>query len=118
MTKTSVDVYMLFTCFVNFNNDYEGLFKICNTDTYLYCFYIKKENICLSRMYILLSFINKHIFFCEFHIWFLLSEPYLNEQKDLKTMQKEFKYAQLQITELWYSEKKSPIFPLLPYSTL
>lgn len=43
MTKTSVDVYMLFTCFVNFNNDYEGLFKICNTDTYLYCFYIKKR---------------------------------------------------------------------------
>lgn len=42
MTKTSVDVYMLFTCFVNFNNDDEGLFKICNTDTYLYCFYIKK----------------------------------------------------------------------------
>lgn len=68
MTKTSVDVYMLFTCFVNFKDDYEGLFKICNTDTYLYCFYIKKENIFLSRIYILLSFINKHIFFCELHI--------------------------------------------------
>lgn len=68
MTKTSVAVYVLFTCFVSFNNDYEGLFKICNTDTYLYCFYIKKENIFLSGMYILLSFINKHIFFGEFHI--------------------------------------------------
>lgn len=40
MTKTSVDVYMLFTCFVDVNNDYEGLFNICNTDTYLYCLFL------------------------------------------------------------------------------
>lgn len=44
MTKTSVDVYMLFTCFLDINNDYEGLFNICNTDTYLYClFFILKK---------------------------------------------------------------------------
>lgn len=106
MTKTSVDVYMLFTCFVNFKDDYEGLFKICNTDTYLYCFYIKKENIFLSRIYILLSFINKHIFFCELHIWFLLSEPNLNEQKDLKAMWKKDSNMPNYRSQLWYSGKK------------
>lgn len=63
MTKTYVDVHMFFTCFVSFSTNYEGLFKICNTDSYLYCFYIKKENIFLIRMNILLSFINKHFFF-------------------------------------------------------
>lgn len=81
MTKTSVDVYMLFTCFVNFNNDYEGLFKICNTDTYLYCFYIKKENIFLSKLYILLSFINKHIFFLWISHWiFAVSLTWMNKR--------------------------------------
>lgn len=40
MTKTSFDVYMLFTRFVNLNNVYEVLFNICNTDTNLYDFYI------------------------------------------------------------------------------
>lgn len=41
MTKTSLDVYMLFTLFVNLNEAYELLFNICNTDTNLYDFYIK-----------------------------------------------------------------------------
>lgn len=35
---------MLFTQFVNLNNVYEVLFIICNTDTNLYDFYIKKRN--------------------------------------------------------------------------
>lgn len=41
MTKTSLDVYMLFTLFINLNDAYELLFNICNTDTNLYDFYIK-----------------------------------------------------------------------------
>lgn len=38
MTKTSFDVYMLFTQFVGVTNVYELLFNICNTDTNLYDF--------------------------------------------------------------------------------
>lgn len=49
-------------------------------------------------------------------------EPYLNEQKDLKATWNKPQIAQLQITELWQSEKmsKCPLqyTSLLPYSTL
>lgn len=62
MTKT-FDVYMLFTQFVNLNNVYEVLFFICNTDTNLYDFYIKrKSNFFFGWIYSLLSFMNKHIY--------------------------------------------------------
>lgn len=36
---------MLFTLFDNFNNVYGILFIICNTDTNLYDFYIKRNQI-------------------------------------------------------------------------
>lgn len=38
MTKTSVDVYVLFTQVVGLTNVYEVLLIICNTDTNLYDF--------------------------------------------------------------------------------
>lgn len=61
MTKTSFDVYMLFTLFDNLNV-YEVLFIICNTDTNLYDFYIKKKsNFFPGWIYSLLSFMNKHV---------------------------------------------------------
>ena len=41
MTKTSIDVYLLFTLFVNLHDVYDVLFIICNTDTNLYDFYLK-----------------------------------------------------------------------------
>lgn len=50
MTKTSFDVYMLFTRFVNLNNVYEVLFNICNTDTNLYDFYIYKKRKFLPQL--------------------------------------------------------------------
>lgn len=63
MTKTSFDVYMLFTQFVNSSNVYEVLFILCNTDTNLYDFYIKKEsNFFPGWIYSLLSFMNKHVY--------------------------------------------------------
>lgn len=43
MTKTSIDVYMLFTLLGSINV-YGVLFIICNTDTDLYDFYIKKKS--------------------------------------------------------------------------
>ena len=111
MTKTYVDVHMFFTCFVSFSTNYEGLFKICNTDSYLYCFYIKKENIFLIRMNILLSFINKHFFFLWISHFDSCCLPYLNKQKDLKTMSGKKKQLQRATdNKQWYSEKRSPLF--------
>lgn len=77
MTKTSYDVYMLFTQFVNLNNVYEVLFIICNTDTNLYDFYIykkKKSNFFPGWIYSLHSFMNKHVYSTDvkFDLFFLL----------------------------------------------
>lgn len=63
MTKTLFDVYMLFTLLVNLNNVSELLFIICNTDTNLYEFYIKKKKSNFPGwIYSLLSFMNKHVY--------------------------------------------------------
>ena len=63
MTKTSFDVYMLFTQLVNLNNVYDELFIICITDNNLYDFYIKKKsNFFPGWIYSLLSFMNKHVY--------------------------------------------------------
>lgn len=86
MTKTSVDVYMLFTCFVDFNNDYEGLFNICNTDTYLYCFFILKKKIYSSAGCKFCFHLTINMIILWISCLISAVEPDPNEQKDLKTM--------------------------------
>lgn len=67
---------MLFTLFVNLNNVSKVLFIICNTDTNLYDFYIKKEkksNFFPGWIYSLPSFMNKHVYSMDvkFHFYFI-----------------------------------------------